>query len=79
MEATASPSGSLIAFIVDEEGKLPEIWIMGKNGESPHRIAGDGVNPVFYSEQEILYAKVTWGDGRLWLMGIDGQNDRPFF
>ncbi len=77
--AAVSPSGSLIAFVVDEQGKLPELWIMGKNGEDPHPISCDGDNPVFYSEQEILYTKVTWGDGRLWLIGADGQNDRPFF
>jgi Tol biopolymer transport system component len=79
MEPTVSPSGSLIAFVVDEQKKLPEIWIMGKNGENPHPIASDGANPVFYSEQQILYTKVTWGDGRLWLIGADSQNDRPFF
>jgi Tol biopolymer transport system component len=79
MEPVVSPSGSWIAFIVDQEGRLPEIWIMGKNGENAHPIVTDGANPVFYSEQEILYTKVTWGDGRLWLIGIDGQNDRPFF
>lgn len=79
MEPTVSPSGSLIAFIVDEQRRLPEMWVMGKEGENPHRIAQDAVNPVFYSEQKILYTKVTWGDGRLWLIGTDGQNDRPFF
>jgi len=79
MDPAVSPSGSLIVFVVDEDKKLPELWIMGKNGENPHPIASDGANPVFYSEQQILYTKVTWGDGRLWLIEIDGQNDKPFF
>jgi Tol biopolymer transport system component len=76
--AALSPSESLLAFVVDERGRLPELWIMSRDGEDPHRIAYDGDNPVFYSEQEILYTKVTWGDGRLWLVRSDGQNSRPF-
>jgi Tol biopolymer transport system component len=78
MDPAVSPSGSLIVFVVHEDKRLPELWIMGRNGENPHPIADDGANPVFYSEQQILYTKVTWGDGRLWLIGIDGSNDQLF-
>lgn len=33
--AVASPQGSLIAFV---SGRSHEIWVMGANGENPHRI-----------------------------------------
>ena len=79
-EPSVSPSGEKVVFTSQEQRKLPQVWIMGKNGENPKQITSQGgCNPVFVSEDEILYAKVTWGDGRLWLIGIDGQNDKPFF
>jgi Tol biopolymer transport system component len=80
-EPCVAPSGEKITFASQkEQGQLPQIWIMGKDGENPHQITSQGgCDPVFCSEDEILYAKVVWGDGRLWLIGIDGQNDRRFF
>jgi Tol biopolymer transport system component len=79
-EPSISPSGEKVVLTSEEPRKLPQLWIMGKNGENPKQITRQGgCNPVFVSEDEILYVKVTWGDGRLWLIGIDGQNDKPFF
>jgi Tol biopolymer transport system component len=78
MEPTVSPSGDLVAFTVLERRKLPQIWMMDKNGQNPHLIAEDGCNPVFYSDSEILYAKVKQDDGRLWIINADGTNDQLF-
>jgi Tol biopolymer transport system component len=79
-EPSVSPSGEKVVFAIQEPRKLPQVWIMGKNGENPRQVTSQGgCNPVFVSENEILYSKVTWGDGRLWLIAIDGQNDKPFF
>ncbi|MCJ7578358.1 MAG: hypothetical protein MUO91_07890 [candidate division Zixibacteria bacterium] len=78
-EPSVSPSGEKVVFAIQKPRKLPQVWIMGKNGENPRQVTSQGgCNPVFVSEDEILYAKVTWGDGRLWLIGTDGQNDKPF-
>lgn len=80
MEPAVSPSGEKIVFTVQEQKKLPQIWITGKNGENPHQVTIEsGCNPVFYSENELLYAKVKWGDGRLWIIGTDGQGDKLLF
>jgi Tol biopolymer transport system component len=79
-QPSVSPSGEKIVFTSEEPRKLPQVWIMGKNGENLKQITSQGgCDPVFISEDEILYVKVVWGDGRLWLIGIDGQNDKPFF
>ncbi|MGB8657485.1 MAG: hypothetical protein WCE90_06830 [Candidatus Zixiibacteriota bacterium] len=80
-EPSVSPSGDKVVFTSSQEQReLPQLWIMGKNGEDPKQITSQsGCNPVFVSEDQILYVKVTWGDGRLWLIGTDGQNDQPFF
>jgi Tol biopolymer transport system component len=79
-EPSVSPSGEKVVFTIEEQRKLSQVWIMGKDGENPRQVTSQsGCNPVFISEDEILYVKVTWGDGRLWLIGIDGQNDKPFF
>jgi Tol biopolymer transport system component len=80
-EPSVSSSGEMVVFTSDEGRKsLPQIWIMGKNGENPKQITSQGgCDPVFYSEDKILYVKVKWGDGRLWIMGVDGTNDKLFF
>ena len=80
-EPCVSPSGEKIAFTFKQEkGNLSEIWIMGRNGEDVRQLTTQGgCNPVFISEEEIIYAKLVWSDGRLWRIGADGQNDRLFF
>jgi hypothetical protein len=80
-EASVSPYGERITFTFQtEKGALPQVWIMGKNGENPKQVTTQGGSyPVFCSEEQIIYVKLTWGDGRLWITGVDGANDSPFF
>jgi Tol biopolymer transport system component len=80
-ECSVSPSGEKIAFTFQKErGELPQVWIIGNNGENARQITKQGgCNPVFCSEEEIIYAKLLWGYGRLWRIGINGENDTPLF
>ena len=48
MEPAISPQGTAIAFV---DGKKHELWVMGSNGEDPHKVVG--------SESD-LYAAPTW-------------------
>lgn len=79
-EPSVSPSGEKVAFTSQtEQRQLPQVWVMGKDGENLHQITNEGgCNPVFYSDSVIVYAKVKQGDGRLWKIGVDGQNNELF-
>jgi Tol biopolymer transport system component len=80
-EASVSPCGERIAFTFQTEGGvLPQVWIMGKNGEDLRQVTTQGGSyPVFCSDEQIIYVNLTWGDGKLWKIGTDGDNDGPFF
>ncbi len=79
-EPSVSPSGEKVVFTILKPRELPQVWNIGKDGENPRQVTSQsGCNPVFISGEEILYVKVTWGDGKMWTIGIDGQNDKPVF
>jgi|GEM_PF-2618261 len=66
-----------IAFTYQEDNKMPQVWIMGLNGENPHPLTSDGgCNPTWWGNQ-IIYVKPTKENGGLWTMSSNGSNKRP--
>jgi serine/threonine protein kinase/Tol biopolymer transport system component len=71
----ASPQGSLIAFV---SGNEHEIWVMGANGENPHRIL-TGENERYAAlawsptGQRLAYIRAqSWAGGTIETLSLDG-------
>ena len=81
MEPAVSPSGNLIAFSAWNKGKLPSLFIMDKNGNNVRLLTSIGRSPVFISENKIIYSRVKKGDGdgRLYIITSNGNNNKPLF
>ena len=66
-----------IAFTYQEDNKMPQVWIMGLNGEDAHPLTSDGgCNPTWWGNQ-IIYVKPTKEYGGLWRMSSNGSNQKP--
>jgi Tol biopolymer transport system component/predicted Ser/Thr protein kinase len=70
-DATVSPVGSLIAFLGDfDSGAARGIWLMGTNGEEPHKLVAAQVGEVFDrvrwspDGERIAYMKSYSGGGK---------------
>jgi YVTN family beta-propeller protein len=75
-EPVGSPDGRWIAYVRREEGKTPEIWRMGRNGQNQQPLVqnfGDLASPAWSPDgTRLLFASQNDGDWELYTIPVNG-------